>query len=509
MEPNNYMNSATLTYAILCIICCVMALIVAIASFNRRTQIKTLFQLSYFALALFGWNFTFFIFLILPNTIAMQFAHSAGYIFIAFAALTFFFFSYVHFTETEHINKKLLSALIIIPLITSAVTFMYPFTGFFQSYTTEITFTPIKHLESLLGPWFYVHATYSYLLIIIGSVLLVIKSLKKVTRNRLMYILIAIIAVIYCFQNIFVTFVNNNFSTYSTRIMHMLLLNIFFWTTFLDKDSVLTYYGKYTYIEKTSTPLLFFNLKNELIHINPSAYYFFDEIHIPYKKYMPYDSIFDLTTFSLLGNNYFEKTSEYFYLQHKQSLQVYYIEKSPIYHKKALGYSINLNNMKILDTLIENLEKYAYLDSLCQCSNRTLFENQKYDFLKTAQLPSAIAIADLDNLKHVNDTFGHHTGDEYLKIACSILQSVIDTKDSLFRYGGDEFILFFQNTSKSKMEKIINTVEQKCAQQQKEFVVNISVGYSLIENREKSFEQHFQIADSNMYKQKIQRKALM
>jgi len=424
--------------------------------------------------------------------------------------LTFFFFAYCHFTEKENIGIKLFLSLMIIPVATSIFAILYPITGFFQTYTETIIYIPFRHLLTIYGPWFYIHSIYSYALVFIGSILLIIKCVNTKTRNRKMYVLIAFIASLYCLQDILATFLPIQISNYSTRIMHFLVLNIFFWATYLDKNSTIIYFGKYAYIQKQTNPFLIFNLNNELIHSNPSGYYFFNEIGISYQKYLPYATIFNEKKFSLLGKKYFDKASECFYIQQKDSMQVYYIEKSPIRDKKQrlLGYSITLNNMKILDTLIENLESHAYLDSLCQCSNRCLYEEQKDSFLKTVQLPCAIAVADLDNLKKVNDFFGHRDGDDYIKTGCSILKKLISKNDLLFRYGGDEFLLILQNTSQQKLETLVKKIDLACKQQNKEYEMNISFGYSIIEDRNSNFEKHFEIADFNMYQQKIRRKSL-
>lgn len=50
----------------------------------------------------------------------------------------------------------------------------------------------------------------------------------------------------------------------------------------------------------------------------------------------------------------------------------------------------------------------------------------------------AIAIVDLNGLKHINDTFGHHAGDRVLLNAAMRMQEVVRQSDYVFRWGGDE-----------------------------------------------------------------------
>lgn len=102
--------------------------------------------------------------------------------------------------------------------------------------------------------------------------------------------------------------------------------------------------------------------------------------------------------------------------------------------------------------LIEINEKSKY-DFLTGLYNRETFEkefekfiNKDYDSNKI----SAIFLLDLDNFKKINDTFGHGIGDAVLKETSNILKANLRERDSLGRFGGDEFIILIQNVNRSK-----------------------------------------------------------
>lgn len=63
-----------------------------------------------------------------------------------------------------------------------------------------------------------------------------------------------------------------------------------------------------------------------------------------------------------------------------------------------------------------------------------------------------LAMIDLDNFKHINDTYGHGHGDFLLREFVSFIEERIRPEDKLYRYGGDEFILMIQS---SEFETII------------------------------------------------------
>lgn len=86
----------------------------------------------------------------------------------------------------------------------------------------------------------------------------------------------------------------------------------------------------------------------------------------------------------------------------------------------------------------------ALRDSLTGLPNRDLGEDRLAACLDAGLLrPGSIGVlfVDLDHFKAVNDRFGHATGDEVLRAAAARLESVLRPADSVYRYGGDEFVI--------------------------------------------------------------------
>ncbi|MCR5385412.1 MAG: GGDEF domain-containing protein [Saccharofermentans sp.] len=90
------------------------------------------------------------------------------------------------------------------------------------------------------------------------------------------------------------------------------------------------------------------------------------------------------------------------------------------------------------------------------------------DFLKKLQerldngdkLEFAIGIFDCNDLKKINDQYGHDKGDIYLKTACRLICVIFD-HSPVFRIGGDEFAVFLQNSDFDNMEELIKTFENR------------------------------------------------
>jgi diguanylate cyclase (GGDEF)-like protein/PAS domain S-box-containing protein len=89
--------------------------------------------------------------------------------------------------------------------------------------------------------------------------------------------------------------------------------------------------------------------------------------------------------------------------------------------------------------LTNQLHRSAMLDEITGLPNRRLFEEQ---VRRSAQSDDLVGVAfiDLDGFKAVNDTLGHDAGDRILREAANRIQSVVRERDSVARFGGDEFV---------------------------------------------------------------------
>jgi diguanylate cyclase (GGDEF)-like protein len=96
------------------------------------------------------------------------------------------------------------------------------------------------------------------------------------------------------------------------------------------------------------------------------------------------------------------------------------------------------------------LEHLAMHDALTGLPNRVLALDRAEQLLARArrtQLPIAALYVDIDGFKHVNDTFGHATGDLFLQIVADRLRSVVRESDTAARLGGDEFLLLLDGST--------------------------------------------------------------
>lgn len=124
-----------------------------------------------------------------------------------------------------------------------------------------------------------------------------------------------------------------------------------------------------------------------------------------------------------------------------------------------------------LDQLIQSLEKTSMTDHLTGAYNRHSGEKRlKEDISRVKRSGGTISLAmlDIDDFKHVNDQYGHHTGDICLMHLVKIIRGSIREGDLLVRWGGDEFMLILFNSDLQSSGKILERICLAVREQPKE-----------------------------------------
>lgn len=171
--------------------------------------------------------------------------------------------------------------------------------------------------------------------------------------------------------------------------------------------------------------------------------------------------------------------------------------------------SLALKNKLQLDETVK-MSKY---DQLTGVYNRNFFENyilKRYDNLNTTEY-CAIVLCDLDDLKVINDTYGHSAGDEILKAFTKIVIEEIRSTDFIARVGGDEFIILLNNMTHQQASQKMDQLYQKAKETNVECNGNaliLSFSYGIAESPGDSLVYPIlhKIADQRMYAFKAEHK---
>ena len=157
------------------------------------------------------------------------------------------------------------------------------------------------------------------------------------------------------------------------------------------------------------------------------------------------------------------------------------------------------------------LENLSLIDDLTGLYNRKGFLALAEHRLKLAHRqgePFAVAFADFDGLKKINDEFGHEEGDRALRAAARVLHESFRESDIVARFGGDEFAVF---TGEADTAQIVSRIQQhvQAAQQTEPRPYDLSFSLGVVEatHPDADIQDLLKRADQLMYQQKKRKRA--
>jgi diguanylate cyclase (GGDEF)-like protein len=159
-----------------------------------------------------------------------------------------------------------------------------------------------------------------------------------------------------------------------------------------------------------------------------------------------------------------------------------------------------------LKELFNEVEYLSFHDEMTGLYNRRYFENELDRLSTSRRLPITLLVADIDNLKIVNDNYGHKVGDQYIKAAAKILENSSREEDVVARIGGDEFAIVLPETGLEAADKVYQRIKSNLIKynQREDLVENfaISLGFAVRTKNEQNLDQIFKQADKMMYNNK-------
>lgn len=149
------------------------------------------------------------------------------------------------------------------------------------------------------------------------------------------------------------------------------------------------------------------------------------------------------------------------------------------------------------------ITKLANFDSLTGLYNRKNFEDALQHWQHKPTVESFLLLLDMDNLKTINDTYGHHTGDQAIKRIATTLLTHWRSQALIARFGGDEFVVLCHGPRENIEATLADTTQMLHSDELK---LDFSYGMAPYTD---DWSQSFKQADRAMYEQKRAKKKAM
>ncbi|MBR2661831.1 MAG: GGDEF domain-containing protein [Clostridia bacterium] len=171
----------------------------------------------------------------------------------------------------------------------------------------------------------------------------------------------------------------------------------------------------------------------------------------------------------------------------------------------------NVRKKSLLHNLNDTLDDLYVHDALTGLYNRfglARFGQQRFDDLLASEGSVQVLFIDMDDMKSINDRFGHETGDAALKLSARILQRTCSADAFIMRYGGDEFIIIDTGRIRHLDERIQEAANDYNRSSGMPFTLSFSIGLVRTGSEKRlPMDDCINAADSLMYKVKQKKKA--
>lgn len=163
---------------------------------------------------------------------------------------------------------------------------------------------------------------------------------------------------------------------------------------------------------------------------------------------------------------------------------------------------------KTASQMLREREHLLYTDNLTGFHNRNYFSQWAKADVEDG-FPQAVVVADMNNLKWVNDSHGHASGDQLLRLFADTARAQWPDAHA-FRFGGDEFVFILPRCNEAQVQAGIDALRKRCAQTRSELAPGVlirpsaSMGYAVRHQRADPLHHCIATADESMYAVKAQ-----
>lgn len=420
--------------------------------------------------------------------------------------------------NNKWITKKNIILLFTIPFICLIIKFLdNSLHLIYQSSVVDYSGT-IPLLSFQKGPVYYITVAYNLVMVTLGTLLIIGKRQHaSALYLKQTNIILAVSAVLY-----------GSFLFYLSGYplfpnLKYLDLNPLFYTLwgFAISFAILRYrlfdlvpVARETLIEILGDAVLVLDDQFRLVDANPKAQSIFTWDKTPVG--LPIERleirIIDKTHLQSLETDH---TYEKQILQQDQKTD-YEITVSLLRNKQlhVVGYLLVMHDISNRKKVEQELHELSLVDELTQLVNRRGFfvlSDQLISFCLRMKMNAVLFFIDMDNLKQINDQFGHAAGDQAIIDMGVILKKSFRSSDIIARYGGDEFVVLAietdENSKKIMLERLIEQHKNLIGKNNRSYILSFSTGTSDYEwNNPLPLATLLKDSDQAMYAEKQSKK---
>lgn len=435
-----------------------------------------------------------------------QYLYSLNLPFVAFSSMAVLLFTIRLYNMEAYHTRTVILLLGIFPFLTTIYSLTSPFHSFVRQNMHIVQYTPLLEISSTRGPWFWVHATYCYLTLIVAFLIVIrqLKSLPKIYLRSTFWLSIGLCG----------SLVGNVITLLQVFPLPLdfSLIGGSIATIFLT-ISVRTNQGldtlnraKAQLFDEMDDAMWILDDAGQIVHRNTAAKYMQFFHNVPQDE--PLFAIVKQKIFTgaqqIVRQAVDNGGTDYTLFDHGEET-IYNLHQNRVHDRRGrlLSTVVICSDVTENRHSISRLESGAGLDALTGILNRRSMEEHLQQLNDAGQLPFSVLLGDLNGLKRVNDRMGHSQGDVFLRVAAETLARIIPPSALAARWGGDEFLVLLPGYTLPQAEALIEEIQGELKSiQNLPFRISMALGAATKNEPQQTLDAMLQQADQAMYQNK-------
>lgn len=174
-----------------------------------------------------------------------------------------------------------------------------------------------------------------------------------------------------------------------------------------------------------------------------------------------------------------------------------------VYSPAPMQLAVMIEDITESKTVENRLKDSTVTDFLTKLYNRRYFDEYQMDFNRNEHYPLGVFVVDVNQLKKVNDTYGHKIGDQLIVSVGSVLKEFIRNKGLVIRWGGDEFLILLYRANTTSCEVLKEMIIKELSQMKiQDEPISVAIGYTIKKVKATDFISSFKQAEDQMMEHK-------
>jgi len=478
-------------------------------TYKRRSETKSAFWLLFLIVSAVLWNVAYALFYLLPEGDLAIFFVDLRYVFVMTSGILVFIFVY-RTLNRQMLKRRVLWMFLLFAVIDLILVLANGQTGVFISYSGFIDVKGIRALAETDGPGFFYHCIFSYIPLLMAAVGVSRRYIRLPKKyGRMLGWLFFGMIIVFAMTLLAVL----NLLPYPIDLAPFgvqITLLMFYHALFNSKSMDIMFISRDIIFENTGSVILVLDTDSLIVDFNKQA----DEV----AKRIQITELIGMHCEEFIEK--WQKSSHSYVFEEDQSI-FSIVENEKDYHYQIqtnkmigindyeIGSYMEIKNISPIMSLIHMLQDAAYYDGLTGLPNRNLFIKKSIEIDTPESLPLCVIVGDVNELKSINDTYGHVKGDTLLKWIAAVLIQCAPDGATIFRMGGDEFVGLLPRTTEEDVEEYTKRIND-CIAGTEDLELktgSIALGYKIKTVPEESIEDLMKAADYEMYTTKRNRRS--